>query len=71
MEMDECFFFWVWGKKVNGTLGKAVRNVLLLLMLAVLVAAVYASIYCNALKRLSKLYSYKIIREGHCTGDDF
>lgn len=71
VEMGECFFFWVWGKKVNGTLGKAVRNVLLLLMLAVLVAAVYASIYCNALKRLSKLYSYKIIREGHCTGDDF
>lgn len=52
----------LFGKKVKGTLGKTVRNVVLLLMLTMLVAAVYALIYYNALKRLSKLYSYTIIR---------
>lgn len=39
VEMGECFF-WVWGKRVNGTSGKAVSNVFLLLVLIVLVAAV-------------------------------
>lgn len=62
MEMGECFF-GVLRKKVNGILGKSMRNVLLLLMLTMLVAAVYATIYYNVLKRCSKLYSYTIIRQ--------
>lgn len=47
---------------MNSNLGKAERNVVLLLMLTMLVTAVYAPIYYNALKRLGKLYSYLFIR---------
>lgn len=39
------------GKKVNGTSGKYVRNVFLLLVLTVLVAAAYGSIYYQTIQQ--------------------
>lgn len=61
VEMGKCFF-WVWGKKVNGTSGKAVKNLfycwcLLCLWLQYMLQFIMMHL------RLSKLHSYTIIKQ--------
>lgn len=63
-------FFWAWGKKVNGTSGKAVRNLfccwcLLCLWLQYMLQFIMMHL------RLSKLHSYTIIKQRSLHGDDF
>lgn len=47
---------------MNGTSGRYVRDVFLLLIFTVLMAAAYGSIHFHALQKLNKLSKYKIIR---------